>query len=250
MNKMPGTISFTLFGIPVFIRPVAWIVLALLGGGLHMSSLEALPSILVFVVVGMLVLLTHEFGHALVGRMLGGRPHLIVVEGLGAFTHSNPPRGRWGNFMMVLAGPLATLLPGLLAGAVFGVVRGGDPLAGIVLAITAPMPFVDVPLWVGQSLDLFVWSGAVPDAFTLLVCETFFGVSFWWCLFNLLPILPLDGGHLLAILCPSHKVPCVVGMVVSIVLAVLAFTIGSVFLIIFFGYFAYLNWQFLTRGGL
>ena len=78
-----GSLYFELFGVPVLIRPSSWIVLALLGGGLGISNGTDVSNVLVFVVAGMLCLLVHEFGHALVGRYLGGGEPCIEIAGMG-----------------------------------------------------------------------------------------------------------------------------------------------------------------------
>lgn len=245
MNMTRGTIRFQLFGIPVFISPFSWVILALLGGGLHMTDSSDLSRILIFVVVGMVVLLTHEFGHALTGRALGGEPHAIVVEGLGAVTHSTPPRSRWGYFAMVLAGPLATLIPAIAMGFVLGLQIGVNPLASITYALLWPLPFVETPEWV--QIAFLSASGPIGSDFMKLIYATTFQISVWWCLFNLLPILPLDGGHLLATLFPNRRVVCLTGMLLSIAMVIWAFTFGGIFLIMLFGYFGYINFQLLTR---
>ena len=60
----PWTLRFSFFGIPVSIQPMAWVVLALLGGAFGVSTSEDLTQTLVFMAAGMLCLLVHEFGHA------------------------------------------------------------------------------------------------------------------------------------------------------------------------------------------
>lgn len=63
-------VHFTLFGIPVYIRPSFWVVLAIFGGALSISSVEDLIYPALFVIAGFIAILSHEMGHALVGRRL------------------------------------------------------------------------------------------------------------------------------------------------------------------------------------
>ena len=65
-------VHFTLFGIPVYIRPSFWVVLAIFGGALSISSVEDLIYPALFVIAGFVAILSHEMGHALVGRKLDG----------------------------------------------------------------------------------------------------------------------------------------------------------------------------------
>ena len=73
-------IHFTLFGIPVYIRPSFWVVLAIFGGALSINSVEGLIYPALFVIAGFVAILSHEMGHALVGRRLGGGQQTIVLE--------------------------------------------------------------------------------------------------------------------------------------------------------------------------
>ncbi len=234
-----GSLSFSLFGIPIVISPFSWLILAVLGGGLDMSDAGDLRDILIFVVVGMLTLIVHELGHALAGRALGGEPHGIVIQGLGAATYSRPPAGKWPYFFMVLAGPLATLLPALVAGVLLGLQTCGNPVAGIVIAFTLPLSIAP-PDWVQELLQMSD-STITPFALTLYM-QTFL-ISVWWCLFNLLPILPMDGGHLLDTLCGNRRIVCGVGIALSALFAIWALSNGYVFMLMLFAYFAYVNFR-------
>ena len=82
-------IHFTLFGIPIYIRPTFWIVLAIFGGILGVSSVESLIYPALFVIAGFIAILSHELGHALVGRKLGGGQQTIILELFGGVTSSH-----------------------------------------------------------------------------------------------------------------------------------------------------------------
>lgn len=104
-------VHFTLFGIPVYIRPSFWVVLAIFGGALSISSVEDLIYPALFVIAGFVAILSHEMGHALVGRKLGGGQQTIVLELFGGLTSSHGMQlTRGGRALMILAGPMMTLL--------------------------------------------------------------------------------------------------------------------------------------------
>jgi len=142
---------------PVLVFPWFFLSAILLGAGYGFGWRMAAWIFVVFVSV-----LVHELGHAVVGRVFGGRPE-IRLEAFGGVTfpqfRSRPPPRR--QFVLSFAGPIAGLLLGALA---YGLVRAIPPEPG---SITA---------WI---MSQFVW------------------VSIVWAAFNLLPILPLDGGNML-----------------------------------------------------
>lgn len=244
MHISRGSLCFCLFGIPIVISPFSWLILAVLGGGLDMNDAGDLSNILIFVAAGMLALIIHELGHALVGRALGGAVYGIAIQGLGAATYSRPPAGKWPYFLMVLAGPLATLLPALVAGFVLGLQTCGNPVAGIVMAYTLPLGIAP-PDWVREAL---LEGDGVPTPFAATLYMQTFRVSVWWCIFNLLPILPMDGGHLLDTLYSNRRVVRGIGIALSSLFAVWALGNGYVFMLMLFVYFAYINIKMIKSG--
>lgn len=109
-------IHFTLFGIPIYIRPTFWIVLAIFGGILGVSSVESLIYPALFVIAGFIAILSHELGHALVGRKLGGGQQTIILELFGGVTSSHGMQlTRAGRVLMILAGPMMTLVLGVIS---------------------------------------------------------------------------------------------------------------------------------------
>jgi len=102
-------------------------------------------------------ILVHELGHAVVGRFLGLKPVRIVLHGLGGLTqYQITPTPRQG-IVAAVAGPFAGILLGVAAGA--------------------------MTLFVPESM-----------AETRQVLVLLFALNIFWSLFNLLPMLPLDGG--------------------------------------------------------
>ncbi len=242
-----GQINFRLFGVNVSIHPMSWVFLAIIGGGLGVSNKDSLVQMLCFVVAGMLCLLVHEFGHALVGRRLGSGNADITIAGLGGITrHEYAPTSRMNYFMTVLAGPLASLLLGITGGVLLGL-QLGDVGAGIELSLALPLPGDALSQHTKTVLVLNFLDGGIPMV-VLKLYTALFMVCFWWSVFNLLPILPLDGGRLLATLLGNNRVVCMVGLVICVVLLLCCLFTGSWFNMMIVGYLGWLNWQFLRAG--
>jgi Zn-dependent protease len=150
-------LRFRLGPFPVTVYPSFFIAALLLGFWGGAPWRIAAWIFVVFVSV-----LVHELGHALFGLWLGGRPE-IKLEGFGGETYPRLPSrpSALKQFGLSLAGPVAGLL---LGAAAFALGRVLPPDAG------SPSAFV---------LRQFKW------------------VSVVWAGFNLLPMLPLDGGHML-----------------------------------------------------
>lgn len=232
-----GTIQFQLWGIPVTIHPMSWIVLAIIGGGFGISDRDSLVQVLCFVTAGMLTLLAHEFGHALVGRSLGGGNASIIIAGMGGLTHhERTPSSRLNYFITVLAGPLASLLLGIAGGAALGLQLGHIGI-GIQLALSLPLDMASL-----EAVTLLVNSGISLTLFKLYAA--LFLICFWWSVFNLLPILPLDGGRLLATLLQNTRIVCIIGLILCGLLALASLLSGSWFNFLISGYLGWLNWQF------
>ena len=241
-NSHSWTLRFRLFGVPVQILPISWVVLALLGGAMGVTDADGLTSVVIFVVAGMLCLLVHEFGHALVGRSAGALVEGVEIAGMGGTTSfmTLPPR-RVGYFLMTLAGPLASLLLGGVLGLCFGALLG-CPWAGVRYAYL--MPWMEVLPYELQhelllGLNAHEVSPVVLQAFTtgMLIC-------FWWSIFNLLPIFPLDGGKLLGSVLNNYLIPCVLGLVAGSALAIWALIAGQWFNVMILGYLVFINWQY------
>lgn len=239
-----GSLYFELFGVPVLIKPSSWIVLALLGGGLGISNGTDVSNVLIFVVSGMLCLLVHEFGHALAGRSLGSGAPVIEIAGLGGATYTPyPPQTRRGYFLMVLAGPLASLILGMVGGFIMGLLHLGNPIAGIVFSLCAPLG-LSMPEWVTIPFYEALQADAISP-FLGNCYMTLFIICVYWSIFNLLPIFPLDGGKLLGTILDNYRIASIVGLVASAILCLLSLQFGLWFTTLLMGYLAVINWQYL-----
>jgi Zn-dependent protease len=112
-----------------------------------------------------LIVLLHEFGHALACRQVGGRADRIVLWPLGGVAYVDPPPRPGATLWSIAAGPLVNviLFPALLA--VF---------------------------FLGRSLG---WAQEMPDVYGLI--RAVLSIDVGLLIFNILPVYPLDGGQIL-----------------------------------------------------
>ena len=222
-------IHFTLFGIPIYIRPTFWIVLAIFGGILGVSSVESLIYPALFVIAGFIAILSHELGHALVGRKLGGGQQTIILELFGGVTSSHGMQlPRAGRVLMILAGPMMTLILGVIS------ILIAWNIVGPVLTANGK-DFWDLVLYPYLAT-------AVSPKLYILSCLIMIGE--WWTVLNLLPIYPLDGGQLVAQFVRSPKKVFMTGFITSIVIGLVSFQLfHGYFIPIFMALFAFSNYR-------
>ncbi len=111
------------------------------------------------------IVLTHEFGHALACRSVGGKADRIVLWPLGGVAYVAPPPRPGATLWSIAAGPLVNVILAPILAAVY------------LFAHESGMP------------------QALPNAFLFL--RTVFYINLGLLIFNLLPIYPLDGGQIL-----------------------------------------------------
>ena len=112
-----------------------------------------------------MIVLLHEFGHALACRQVGGQANRIVLWPLGGVAFVAPPPRPAATLWAIAAGPLVNLI--LL------------PVAFLVALLSR---------WYG-------WGDALPNVQRFLWAMVYINAGL--LIFNLLPIYPLDGGQIL-----------------------------------------------------
>jgi len=112
-----------------------------------------------------LIVMLHEFGHALACRQVGGRANQIVLWPLGGVAYVDPPPRPGATLWSIAAGPLVNV---------------------------ALMPILFGAVIAGRSLG---WPEALPDLYRLVRTISYINVAL--LVFNILPIYPLDGGQIL-----------------------------------------------------
>ena len=150
-------LRFTLFGIPVGVH-LSFLLIVVLG------PRDSAQAALLWVVAALVAIILHELGHALTARKFGAERVDVTVYGLGgltSFVHREPvSHGR--SFLISAAGSATGIAVGL---ALVGLSRTG-------VFTSWPDPVVDF-------LDYFVF------------------VALVWGVLNWIPIVPLDGGHMM-----------------------------------------------------
>lgn len=234
-------IEFTLFGVPVRIHPSHWLGLAILGGILYVRAPEDIYPVLLFMVAGFVSILSHEMGHALVGRKLGRAATSVDLVVLGGYTqYYGSQFKKHGKSISILAGPTATLLLGVVSWFVLVVLLGDLSIGTIVALKTALSPFWALQLGSGtlltQSELMFAY---------FLGCFMF--ISVWWTILNMLPIMPLDGGQFLAEYIRSPRKLYLIGTITATAILVFALIISSTLLSLFMAFMAIENFKAMKQ---
>jgi Zn-dependent protease len=112
-----------------------------------------------------LIVLMHEFGHALACRQVGGTANRIMLWPLGGVAYVDPPQRPGATLWSIAAGPLVNV---------------------------ALMPILYAALMMGRTLG---WQHSLPDAYVFV--RAILAIDIGLLVFNILPIYPLDGGQIL-----------------------------------------------------
>ena len=190
---------FRFAGIEVFLH-FSWFLVAAIYISGYIRRYE-LPvwGVLEYVSVFVIVLM-HEFGHALACRQVGGIANRIVLWPLGGIAFVDPPRRPGAYLWSIAAGPLVNviLLP--------------------VLAFVSMMAQASLP---GSDVAVFFRDLNFINAVLLG--------------FNLLPIFPLDGGQIVRGLLwfpfgeiRSLQISSVIGLIGGAILGIVGLMAGSV----------------------
>lgn len=233
-DRTPYDLEFRLFGIPVRVHPLFWLVAVLLSG-LH-REFDPLY-VLLFVLAAFVSILWHELGHAMAVRAFGERPWitLYAMGGLASYHTAGFSRRMDPTFrsvMISLAGPGNQLLLAAL-------------IAAIALAFGYGIVRVEFFLFLDPRMQQ-------ANEVLYLFAQSLFVVSFFWAVLNLLPIWPLDGGRVMEALTtrinPSDGLRATLLTSMAGCVLVGAFLVvrtGSIINGILFAYLAFQNYQVL-----
>jgi len=196
MSEGSDGVRFKLFGVPVLIRPSFWIVAVLLGlNGAGRLDADGILIITSWVSVMTVSILIHEFGHAAAMSVYKFRP-TIELHSMGGLAHfgSSGRLTRKAAVIVSLAGPAAGLLVGLL-------------MLPVYLSLTRDSPF---------ALRVFATHWVY--------------VNIAWSVFNLLPVLPMDGGRVAEDLLSTRPKAWQRARILSVVTAVLCAIAAVIFM--------------------
>ena len=104
---------------------------------------------------------------------------------------------------------------------------------------------LDLPF---RTTELIDFLRAKPFIYILLT--NLIWINFWWGIINLLPVMPLDGGQITEIYVRPPSRVYFIGMIVATAMALFGFLMmGSIYIALLFGYFAWKNWQGMKAVG-
>jgi Zn-dependent protease len=164
------SLEFSLFGIPIRIHVWFWLMALWLW---TLDRGQGWAGLLIWIAVVFQGILMHELGHALVGRVFGKRPRIELIA-LGGLTwwEQREAMSPGRSLLVSAAGPAVGVFVGSLALLLMDALRIPDP-----------------------SIARYAFRSVIF-------------VNLGWGLLNLLPVIPLDGGNIVAsvmeLLAPSR----------------------------------------------
>lgn len=168
--------------------------------------------------------LLHELAHAGAIAMFGYGGSQIVLGGMGGVTVSQRRGKAWHDMIISLAGPLASFA-----------------LAWLTTQMIVKMPY------------------AMTDPMLIAFLPLLRTANFWWGVFNLIPVSPLDGGHVVRHFVrifarerTAFVVAVWVGMVVGVLVAIVGLLTRSIFLSFLMAWYVFMNfqqWQYFRKNG-
>jgi Zn-dependent protease len=163
-SSQKGSIRlFRFSGIDVFLH-YSWFLVAAYEINARKGSYSSVSwNVLEYLALFLIVLL-HEFGHALACRQVGGTANKIMLWPLGGVAYVDPPPRPGATLWSIAAGPLVNV---------------------------ALLPI----LWVLMTWGQGSWAAPGSDASTLLQ-TVFWDIDLGLLIFNILPVYPLDGGQI------------------------------------------------------
>jgi len=155
---------FRLAGVDVFLH-WSWFLVAAFEIGDRKSAYSSVTWNILEYLGLFLIVLMHEYGHALACRSVGGIANQIVLWPLGGVAYVSPPQRPGAMLWSIAAGPLVNVA-------------------------LAPV------LWtIGKTSRALGWAELMPNFHALL--QALWLINLTLLIFNLLPIYPLDGGQIL-----------------------------------------------------
>jgi Zn-dependent protease len=159
--------SFRLFrfaGIDVYLH-WSWFLIAVYGINARAGRYSTMAWPVLEYLALFLIVLIHEFGHALACRQVGGQANQIVLWPLGGVAYVAPPPRPGATLWSIAAGPLVNV---------------------------ALAPVLSLLWWLGGSMG---WAEAMPNTYVFI--KTVCIINWGLLIFNMMPIYPLDGGQIL-----------------------------------------------------
>ena len=209
-------LRFKCLGIPVRVEPFFWVTMGVLGvlnaTSRSGSSPQDLLLVALFMLAGFISILVHEMGHALAARHYGAQVDITLHAMGGVARHYGTRLNRMRSIIITAAGPLLQLALGIL---VIMIARNFKPAA-----------------FEAQMFLLFL-----------------IRISIVWSIFNLLPIIPMDGGRIVeAALGPRRiRITLGIGIGTCVLMGLWAIQQGLPFIAAFMAIFGYQSWKVMQQ---
>ena len=205
-----------MFGFPVRVDPFFFIIVVALGFSTH-TTFGGMVAWFAVVFVSILI---HELGHAFAARAVGSESIGIELQSMGGLTAYRPRRTltRLEQIGVSLAGPFSGFALGTVA------------------------------LLLAYLLDV-----STTRAGDNVVVFDLLWVNFGWGLFNLMPVLPLDGGMVMQNLLPGDenvrgRRAALVSLAILAAAALISIRLDFWFGVIYAGFLGAFNVSLLSRG--
>ena len=203
INTLSGSFRlFRIVEIDVFLH-WSWFMVAIFEINNRRDSYSALAWNVAEYVALFVIVLLHEFGHALACRQVGGQANRIVLWPLGGVAFVAPPQRPGATLWAIAAGPLVNLV------------------------------LIPPALLFAVASQRFGFGETFPDAQHFLWAMAYINIGL--LVFNLLPVYPLDGGQILRSLLwfglgrtRSLKLATIIGFAGAAGLLVVAFFLTSI----------------------
>ena len=195
---------FRAFGIDVYVH-WAWLFVAFYQISYRTHAYDSVAWRVMEYLALFLIVLIHEFGHALATRQVGGTANQILLWPLGGVAYVSPPARPGAELWSIAAGPLVNVV--------------------LFFFFTGILWLKGIPLSSGGLSD--------PDVFL----RNIWFINTGLLIFNLLPVYPLDGGQILRALlwfvigrARSMYVAAVIGFIGAALLGLWALSERSIWL--------------------
>lgn len=210
-------LRFSVFGIPVRVHPLFWLVAALMGSNTLRHPDLGPPYLFVWIACLFFSILIHELGHALTAKYFGWPPEI----------------------MLYFMGGVAMFRPGV----------GFSASRSILISFAGPAAGFMLYACLVVIEELLMKTKHVLAPLVLFAIIQLKWINLWWGLVNLLPVLPLDGGRICESVCTSLRPrdgelwALRIGMVFAGAVALLFLSSKLMYPGLLFGYLCFNNFQ-------
>jgi Zn-dependent protease len=231
-------VHFSIAKIPVRVHPLFWLISIVFGAvAVRNANINIFVGMALWTAAVFVSILVHELGHALTAKAHGWPPR-IVLHSMGGLAIYSPTRhSRRASLLIDFMGPGA------------GFILGSLIVAAILLSGHSIGLIPDIGPRLGSGPDFLVGGGRL-ERFVVFMLY----VNIFWGVMNLMPVQPLDGGHIAKSIIEKYRprdawsIALKLGIGTAGALALIGFFVTEDFFIaVMFGLLGYNNWQMLQQ---